>query len=167
MNKLQNIKLNVGRIIIESIILLLVCQATYWNLVDYVLFNVKTLDYSLGFLYHSMAGFIALTLSLFVLILYGKIPKVGINLMFILAIIYSVVSILNLYSEFCEEDKNIDFFHSILVISLLVLTFILLVFKVLPKMTSVDITIVIITAILFLVDSLFFLIGFKLFYLGV
>lgn len=68
--------------------------------------------------------------------------------------------------DIAKRPKNADIFHSVLVIILVVFSLILLTIKVLPNMTSSDITIVSFTTILFLMDALIFLIGFNLFYPG-
>lgn len=152
---------------INIITLVVVCEFIYWSTSDLILFNTKTLNYDLEFLYYTMPAFIALALSIVMSILYTKIPVFVRNLLFVLTNTYIFLCVLILLGgEYCDIKKNLDAFYFSIVTFLLVTTGFILVKRIIPKMELINIITVITATIFSFIDFLFLLIGYKLFYPG-
>lgn len=152
--------------LINIIILVVACEFIYWSTSDLFLFNSKALNLGLEFLYYTAAAFIALILTVFLTTQFEKITALLRELILVLINTYVVTCLFHLFTTACDEQMNLNLFYSGIDVLLLAVVGYLLAFKILPKVNTASILTVTIATLILLVDSIYFLIGYRFFYPG-
>jgi hypothetical protein len=152
---------------VNIITLVIVCEFIYWSTSDLILFNTKTLNHSLEFLYYTLPAFLALALSFVMSTFHKKMSVFLHNLLFVLTNTYIFLCVLILLGgEYCDIKKNLDAIYFSIVTLLLVTTGFILVRRIIPKMELTSIITVIIATIFSFMDFIYLLMGYRLFYPG-
>ncbi|MCC5946617.1 MAG: hypothetical protein JJT94_16925 [Bernardetiaceae bacterium] len=163
--------LNWWKMPLQVITLIFLCQFIYWITDSLYFFTRNLIINGSSLLYHLKGVTMGLVLVCIMLILFNKIPIFLQNLLFALVSIYAIQSAIQLFSNSfignCDETLIPTPLHSIIVMFLLAIVGYLVVFKILPKMRWTNIVIVVIATLIFLIDNIFFLIGFNLIYIPI
>lgn len=153
-------------IFISVLLVVLLCEFIYWTTTDWVIFNVKALDYGVDFLYYSAGPILALGLSFTQSRFFERIPVFVNRFVLTLTNVYVLFTLLQLYADYCDENKNLSVAYTSLNIGILLAVGYLIIFKIIPKMESRGYLIVAISTLLLAVDLLFLDLGFRVFYPG-
>lgn len=172
MNKLQYLKVDGWWMLLHIIVIVVVCEFIYWVTVD-IIYSTTMIDLGFGLIFHAMPAILALALSTLWILLFDKLSNLMRNILLVLIIAYLSVSLMG-GPGYCDEEMNLSFhysdkvvfLHSGVVVLLLLTTGYFLIFKILSKMTGPHILVATLATFIFLVDCLYFLIGYEIFYPG-
>lgn len=114
--------------------MVLLCEFIYWTTTDWVIFNVKALDYGVDFLYYSAGPILALGLSFTQSRFFERIPVFVNRFVLTLTNVYVLFALLQLYSDYCDENKNLSVAYTSLNVGILLAVGYLIIFKIIPKM---------------------------------
>jgi len=155
-----------GTTILNVFIIVVLTELIYWTSKDLLIFNENFLNSGLTFFYYASASIIALLLTILLIVFLDRIPVFFSFLFFVLINTYVLFSILQLITKGCEEIKNLNAFHTTLIVVILFVTGCLVIFRIIPKMKLISIVTVAISTLLAFIDFLIFLYGFRIFYPG-
>ncbi len=151
---------------LEVFALVVLANALYMIVMDYVLFNKKALDTNLEFLFFLAPVLVALVLTIAITFLFDRIHSFYSNLILVLINIYGFISSLMPISRYCNPDKNFDLFYGLIVALILIFVAFTLLKNILPKMQRKNILVVALVTIIFFFEAHFLLIGYRIFYPG-
>jgi len=175
MHRLQGIITSLLRGLLEVGILVVVCQFIFWTTLDFI-FSEKLIDVGLAFLFWAMGAVMALLLTAVLVISFDRLHRIVQDMLLVLINVYIFRSLSSIFftGPSCSEEIMLSYLysekvaniHSCVVVVLLLITGLLLIFKVLPRMKWQDVIIVGMASFIFLVDALYYLIGYDIFYPG-
>lgn len=153
--------------------IVVICEFIYWVTRD-VVYSTRMIDLGFVLLFHAMPAILALALSTLWIRLFDQLSILIRNIILVLIIAYLIVSLMGFGPGYCDEEMNLSFHysdtvvfvHSGVVVLLLLITGYFLVFRIFPRMKWPHILVATIATFIFLVDSLYFLIGYEIFYPG-
>lgn len=154
------------KFILELVSIILLVEFAYWTTSNFIVFNSKTLDTTLEFLFYLLPSLVALALTILLKQILRNISPFISKLILVLINAYSFLCIIMLTSGYCDFEKNLDLIYSVIVVLILVAITIIIIKNVLPKMSRKDILIASLATAIAFYDFLFSLVGYGLFYPG-
>ena len=150
----------------QIILIVVLAEAFYWLTADWVRFNESTLDTPLEFIYYLAPGLFLIFLTATTTIYFYRLPPFLANLLMVLIATYGYICMIMIQSTYCEPNKNLNLFYTIVIALILAATAFLIIKRILPKMSIKNITFTFIAYLLTFFDFLYLLIGYHIFYPG-
>jgi hypothetical protein len=131
---------------------------------DFTLYNSKTLGTPLEFLFYISPSMVSIFLAICISLWGNRLPSFLQNFFFVIINIYLATSFLSAFLISCDEIKNLNFFYTVLVVLLDLITIGLLFFKIIPRIGKLNILIIAVSTLVLMFDFFVFLIGYEMLY---